>query len=180
MSRVSRPGGPHAQVNMVILVIMMSLVTLMRLTTCTGTTVTTSHGSVHTAPPRLHLSRRCTGKALVGQSLLHNWWKLQASQTETWYFGVPVPKVWFDYVDKLICQNWEQTKLKVQMWKDLLSSTVDVVPREQTWRERDEVLPVQPLPKPVQEEGEAWSAHSEEAQWRFWVWNLWKEVSGTE
>lgn len=31
-------------------------------TTCTGTTATTSHGSAPTAQPRLHLSRRCTGK----------------------------------------------------------------------------------------------------------------------
>ena len=44
---------------------------------------------------------------------------------------------------------------KLQMWEDLLTSSVNAFPREQTRRERDEVLPVQPLPKPVQEEGEA-------------------------
>ena len=52
------------------------------------------------------------------------------------------------------------------MWEDLLTSSVNAFPREQTRRERDEVLPVQPLPEPVQEEGEAGAARSEEAQWR--------------
>ena len=76
--------------------------------------------------------------------------------------------------------NTPELENNLQMWEDLLTSSVDAFPREQTWRERDEILPVQPLPKPVQEEGEAGSAHSKEAQRGFWVWNLWKEVSRAE
>ena len=41
------------------------------------------------------------------------------------------------------------------MWEDLLPSSIHAVPREQARGERDELLPVQPLPEPVQEEGEA-------------------------
>ena len=59
-----------------------------------------------------------------------------------------------------------KTANNLQMWEDLLTSSVNAFPREQTRRERDEVLPVQPLPEPVQEEGEAGAARSEEAQWR--------------
>ena len=59
-----------------------------------------------------------------------------------------------------------KTANNLQMWEDLLTSSVNAFPREQTRRERDEVLPVQPLPEPVQEEGEAGAAHSEEAQRR--------------
>ena len=49
---------------------------------------------------------------------------------------------------ELICQNLT-TANNLQMWEDLLTSTVNAFPREQTRRERDEVLPVQPLPEPV-------------------------------
>ena len=55
---------------------------------------------------------------------------------------------------ELKCMNLK-TANNLQMWEDLLTSSVNAFPREQTRRERDEVLPVQPLPKPVQEEGEA-------------------------